>query len=87
MGTETGRGTLRGMNNPSIPLIRVAMNSGGRWDVASSDPDSHDVCRTLEDARRLAFRRAADGRRCELVVCDAYHRVVLHEVLGESTAE
>jgi len=75
------------MNNPSLPLIRVDMSSTGRWDVASSDPDSHDICRTLEDARRVAFRRAAHRRRCELVVCDAYHRVVLPEVLGDHAAE
>ena len=71
------------MSNQPLPLIRVDMNHHGHWDVASSDPDSHDICPTLEDARRLAFRRAAHRRRCELVVCDAYHRVVLHEVLGD----
>ena len=75
------------MSDQPIPLIRVEMNSGGRWHVASSDPDSHDICTTLEDARRVAFRRAARRRRYELVVRDAYHRVVLHEVLEDVTAE
>jgi hypothetical protein len=67
------------MSNSSLPLIRVDMDGHGRWDVVSSDPETHVVCASLDDARRVAFGRAA-RRRCELVVCDAYHRVVLHQV-------
>jgi hypothetical protein len=71
------------MSNSPLPLIRVDMNSHGYWDVASSDPESHDTFQTLDDARRVAFRRAAHTKRYELVVFDAYHRVVQHEVLEE----
>jgi hypothetical protein len=67
------------MNNSSLPLIRVDMDGHGHWDVVSSDPETRVVCASLDDARRVAFGRAA-RRRCELVVCDAYHRVVLHQV-------
>lgn len=70
------------MSNSPLPLIRVDMNGHGRWDVALSDSGTHVTCETLDDARRVAFRGAA-RRPCELVVCDAYHRVVLHEVTGE----
>jgi hypothetical protein len=72
------------MNNSPLPLIRVDLDGRGHWDVASSDPQTHVTCKTLDDARRVAFARAAH-HRCELVVCDAYHRVVLHEVIDDPT--
>jgi hypothetical protein len=61
------------------------MDGHGHWDVMSSDPETHVVCASLDDARRVAFGRAA-RRRCELVVCDAYHRVVLHQVIEDPAA-
>ena len=33
------------------------------------------TCDTLDDARGVALRWAARARPCEIVVCDAYHRV------------
>lgn len=74
------------MSNQRLPLVRVDLASHGHWDVVSSDPEFHDICPTLDDARRVAFRRAAHRHRCELVVCDAYHRVVLHAVVEDSSA-
>ena len=73
------------MSNSSLPLIRVDMDGHGHWDVVSSDPKQHVVCASLDDARRVALSRAA-RRRCELVVCDAYHRVVLHQVTDDPAA-
>ena len=70
------------MSNSTIPVIRLDMDGRGRWDIASSDPETHVTCESLDDARRVAFGRAAE-RRCELVVCDAYHRVVLHEIIQD----
>ena len=73
------------MSNSSLPLIRVDMDGHDHWDVVSSDPETRVVCTTLDDARRVAFGHAA-RRRCELVVCDAYHRVVLHQVTEDPAA-
>ena len=73
------------MSNSSLPLIRVDMDGHGHWDVVSSDPETHVVCASLDDARRVAFGRAA-RRRCELVVCDGYHRVVIHQVTDGPSA-
>jgi hypothetical protein len=70
------------MINPSLPLIRVDLGGRGHWNVSSADPETHVVCASLDDARRVAFGRAA-RRPCELVVCDAYHRVVLRQVTGD----
>jgi hypothetical protein len=73
------------MDNSALPLIRVDVDGHGHWDVASSDPETHVVCASLDDARRVAFGRAARCR-CELVVRDAYHRVVLHQVIEDPAA-
>jgi hypothetical protein len=40
------------------------------------------ACETLDDAKRVTYSCAADGRPCELVVCGAYHRVLHHEFLN-----
>jgi hypothetical protein len=37
------------------------------------------TCETLDDARRVAFLCAARGRSCELIVYDAYDRVMQRE--------
>jgi hypothetical protein len=54
---------------------------GGCWEVALSDQREHVVCETLEEASREAYRCAADRRPCEVVVRDAYHRVMRRELV------
>ncbi len=61
--------------------VHVDHSVGGSWEVALSDQQEPVVCRTLEEASRVAHRCAADRRPCELVVRDAYHRVIHHELL------
>ncbi len=39
--------------------------------------DSRASCETLEEAERVAYICAAYPQPCELVACDAYHRVLL----------
>jgi hypothetical protein len=39
------------------------------------------TCETFDDARRVAYRRAARARPCELIVHDAYHRVLHRELI------
>ena len=62
-----------------MTTIRVDRRNGG-WEVAVSEPDEHVRCGTLEEARRVAYDRAATTGPCEVVVRDAYHRVVQREV-------
>ena len=49
--------------------------------VSSPDGRTAATCESLEDARRLARLSAARAKPCELIVCDAYHRVVEHEFI------
>jgi hypothetical protein len=44
------------------------------------------LCSTLDDAVRMGYRYASDGEGCELVVRDAYHRVLRHELVSASGA-
>ena len=77
MGSQT---EVRRRAAMSPVTVRVDRTRLGAWEVAM--PDEHDAvtCETLEDAERVAYLCAARTRPCELIVCDAYHRV-LHRLL------
>jgi hypothetical protein len=66
------------MNGTSV---HVDHGVGGSWELALSDQREHVVCHTLEEASRVAYWFAADRRPCELVVRDAYHRVLRRELI------
>jgi hypothetical protein len=61
--------------------VRVELNPRGAWRVATPDERGRVTCETLDDARRVAHLRAADRRPCELIVLDAYHRVLEREFI------
>jgi len=66
---------------PMSPVtVRVDRTRRGAWEVAMPDGRELVTCETLEDAERVAYLCAARRRPCELIVCDAYRRV-LHRVL------
>lgn len=68
--------------------VRVDLNSRGVWEVAIADQEERIVCRSLDEARTVASQCAARRRPCELIVCDAYHRVLRREhVNGQSGAQ
>jgi hypothetical protein len=62
-------------------MVRVDTNDHGGWDVAVPDRSEHITCESLDDARRIAYLCATHRGPCELVVCDAYHRVVGRELV------
>jgi hypothetical protein len=61
--------------------LRVDISGRGAWEVALSDRGEQVRCETLEEASRVAYRCAVDRRPSELIVCDAYHRVVHRELI------
>jgi hypothetical protein len=63
--------------------IRVSPNQRGAWEVALPDQPEPISCQTLADARRVAILSAALGPDRQLIVQDAYHRVVRREKLGD----
>ncbi|HUO75084.1 MAG TPA: hypothetical protein VMU39_30265 [Solirubrobacteraceae bacterium] len=82
-GTLTGSQAeikVRRRASMSPVTVRVDRTRRGAWEVAMPDQREPVTCETLEDAERVAYLCAARRRPCELIVCDAYHRV-LHRVL------
>jgi hypothetical protein len=67
----------------NLPTVRVDMSMRGAWEVTLSDPGELMIYPTLEDASRAAHRWAADRGPSELIVCDAYHRVVHRELIDQ----
>lgn len=70
------------------PVIRVELAGSGAWLVSLPDEDRAIVCETLDEARRAALLSAIRRRACELIVHDAYHRVLEHDLIpppGRST--
>ncbi len=67
-------------------IVRVDRNVRGAWEVVS-DQGERLTCKTLDEAHRVADL-LADGvvaglRPCEMIILDAYHRVVHVEVKGD----
>lgn len=61
--------------------IQVDFDGHGGWEVGIDE--ARISCRSLSEARRIASLQAADRRPCELVVRDAYHRVITRERIGQ----
>lgn len=61
--------------------LRVEHNGRGGWQVAAPNRDRI-TCQTLADACRAAYASAAPAQRCEVIVHDAYHRVLARELVN-----
>lgn len=76
-----------GDGGKSAPIqVCVVHHPLGRWEVVSLTGRSGIPCETLEDARRIAYLSVAHGGDCELIVRDAYHRVVEHGLIRGNSA-
>jgi hypothetical protein len=65
--------------NPTI--VRVDISARGAWEIELPDRRERVTCETLEEASRVAYRCATDRRPCELVIRDAYHRVLQRQLI------
>jgi len=72
-------GMLVPMPVASPLTVNVDHDRHGAWEVELPDGSERVVCETLEDAKRVAYLCAAPRHPCELVVRDAYHRVLHRE--------
>jgi hypothetical protein len=64
--------------------VRVDFGGRGGWAIALPNGRERITCESLDDARRFARRWAQDRSPCEVVVCDAYHRVLYREVVARA---
>lgn len=53
----------------------------GRWEVLLSGRREPITCETLDEAKRVAYLTVVQSHPCELVVHDAYHRVIDRELI------
>ncbi len=68
----------------SPTTVRVDISVRGAWEIELTDRGDRIRCETLEEASRVAYRCAAEQRPCELIVRNAYHRVVQRELITGS---
>lgn len=59
--------------------VCVRHHPHGRWEVITPDRRGPILCETLDDARRIAYLAVAHAQDCELIVRDAYNRIIEHE--------
>jgi hypothetical protein len=71
----------------SPTTVRVDLSARGAWEIVLPGQRERVMCQTLDEARQLAYRCAGERRPCELIVCDAYHRVVHHELIDGDRAD
>jgi hypothetical protein len=71
------------MEESSPITVSVDPDGRGAWEVTVRSELAHVACRTLEDARKIAYRSASGRRPCELIVRDAYHRVIQRTVIDD----
>ena len=69
----------------NLARVRVDLSPRGAWEVVLPERVDRLRCKTLQEASRMAHRLAAARRPCELIVHDAYHRVVEHELIQLGT--
>ena len=68
--------------SPTTVLVDISVR--GAWEIELADRGDRIRCETLEEASRVAYRYAAERRPCELIVRNAYHRVVQRELITGS---
>lgn len=73
-------GSKRSVRGTPI-VVCVVHHPRGRWEIVAPNRRGRISCETLDDARRIAYLSIPRGRDCELIVRDAYHRVLEHELI------
>ena len=66
--------------------VRVLRGARGQWEVVLPDRRRPLRCRDLDEAKQVAYGFAERSRPCEVVVQDAYHRVVRRDLIGTRRA-
>jgi hypothetical protein len=61
--------------------IRVDLNRHGTWEITLPVQLTPIKCESLYEARRAAYRFAAYWHPCEVVIYDAYHRVIHRQLI------
>lgn len=76
-------GSSEGAYDRGIMMVQIDTIRRGAWEVRLSTKRTGIICGTLADAKDRV-RRSIGRRPYEVIVRDAYHRVLKHERLGVS---
>ncbi len=88
MGYRPGSArSKRELDQKTPKTVRVDRNRSGAWEIELSAQDAVVSCETLDDARWVAYLCASRRHPCELVVRDAYHRVLCRELIDADCSE
>lgn len=88
----TGKSTLTppppetGGHHLGAQTVQVLRTPAGGWEVLLPDGTGLTTCDTLSAARRIGRRWAEANPPSELIILDAYHRVVMRRSFGGSDA-
>jgi len=80
----SGRDVASGTSGrrPRQTIVSVDCNGRGAWEITLPDERGRVTCETLDAARVEAYQCASKRRPCELIVRDAYHRVLYRELVN-----
>ena len=67
--------------------VQVCADHRGGWEVELPGRDAHVLCETLAEARTVALRYAAQLQPCDLVVRDAYDRVLQRQLFERPASD
>ncbi len=71
-----------------LATVCVEFGRRGEWQVSLPDRRERLSCATLDEARRLAHRCAANVHPCQVIVYDAYRRVLDRQLIdGEAAGQ
>ncbi len=73
---------LERLTQLSPRAVHVDLNRNGSWDITLPTQLDAVNCGSLHEAKRVAYRLAADRQPCEVVMFDAYHRVVHRQLIN-----
>jgi len=82
-GGSLASGPSERARDRGIVIVQIDMILCGAWEVKLSTKRTGIICGTLADAKDEA-RRSIGRRPYEVIIRDAYHRVLEHERLGVS---
>lgn len=61
--------------------VVVQYRPQGHWEIVTPPRGARIRCETLDDARRIAYLSLAHTHQCQLILRDAYYRVIAHELI------
>ncbi len=71
----------------SLTQIEIHRKRGDQWEVSLPARDQRVLCQSFQEAARRGYELAAMEVECEIVVHDAYHRVIRRQHLAHPVHE